>query len=278
MKELRNFGYETERKHYIIAEIGINHGGSIETAKELIDSAVRSGADAVKFQTYITEKRVAKDSPIFDILKKCELSFDDFAEIKNYCDAKNITFFSTPFDDESLDFLESVGCALYKVASFDLVNLSLLRKIAATGKPVIMSVGMSDIEEIKKACEILRTGTGSITLLHCISAYPTNEEDANLGAIYELIKEFPYTVIGQSDHTNGIKVPLYALAAGAQVLEKHYKLDDTMDCIDGVVSITEKQMKELVEESMKIEKIFGIGKVGLTAAQKDIVQYRRRTD
>ncbi|HJZ22997.1 MAG TPA: N-acetylneuraminate synthase family protein, partial [Candidatus Babeliales bacterium] len=235
---MKKYGFSTDNKVYVIAEIGLNHGGDINTAKRLIDSASRTGVDAVKFQTYLTEKRVPKNSPIFDILKKCELPFEAFKEIKDYTETYNIEFFSTPFDEESVDFLESINCALYKVASFDVVNYKLLSKIADTKKTIIMSVGMANLSEIEEAFKILNNKTKKLAILHCISAYPTKEEDANLSAVYTLKEKFD-CVIGQSDHTNGIIVPVYAVAAGAQVIEKHYKIDENMNCVDAPVSISE---------------------------------------
>ncbi len=273
MKTTADLGIESKSKTFIIAEIGINHGGDINTAKELIDSAVRAGADAVKFQTYLTEKRVAKDSPIFDLLKKCELPFEAFKELKEYADQKGVIFFSTPFDEESVDYLESINVSLYKVASFDIVNNVLLKKVAATGKPVIISVGMSTIEEIKNAVEVLKAHTSKIALLHCISAYPTNEEDANLAAVGSLIHHFPDCIIGQSDHTTDIAVPLYAAAAGAQILEKHYKISE--DCVDAAVSINEEQFSKMVAETRRLEKILGAGVPESTPAQEETKQYRR---
>lgn len=275
MKKIQTLGLQQTNKVFIIAEIGINHGGQINVAKQLVDSAVNAGVDAVKFQTYLTEKRVPKDSPIFNILKKCELPFDAFTELKSYCESKGVLFFSTPFDDESVDFLDSIGVAVYKLASFDVVNFKLLKKIAATAKPVILSVGMSSIEEIRKAVDILKQGTDKIGLLHCISAYPTLEDDANLGAVHSLIEYFPECVIGQSDHTNDIHVPLYAVAAGAQILEKHFKISEDMDCIDSPVSITEDQMTELVAQTRRIERILGDGIPHSTEVQKSTEQYRR---
>ena len=159
MKTIFEWGIKANGKVFTIAEIGINHGGDINIAKQLIDSAVKAGADAVKFQTYLTEKRVPKDSPIFTILKNCELPFEAFKELKEYSDKKGIIFFSTPFDEESVDYLESINIKLYKIASFDVVNNVLLKKIAATGKPVILSVGMSNIDEIKNAVKILKEST-----------------------------------------------------------------------------------------------------------------------
>ena len=274
MKNLKDFGFNTKNKTYVIAEIGINHGGDINLAKRMIDSVSRTGADAVKFQTYITEKRVAKDSPIFDILKKCELSFDAFEELQTYSKSLNIDFFSTPFDNESVDFLNSIGCDIYKIASFDIVNKVLLKKVASLEKPVIMSTGMSNAQEIGNAYDILKAKTDKIALLHCISSYPTLENDANLSVIYKLKESFD-CIIGHSDHTDDIKVPLLAVAAGAQIIEKHFRIDEKMDCIDAPVSITEKQLRNLVEGVRDIEKIFGDQFLGVTSAEKEIVPYRR---
>jgi len=277
IKNLKEYGFNTENRTYIIAEIGINHRGSVEVAKELIDSAVRAGVDAVKFQTYITEKRAPKgNEEIFKILKDLELPFEAFKELKEYANQHNVDFFSTPFDTESVEYLESIGTDLYKIASFDIVNHQLLRDIAKTGKPVILSVGMSNLDEIKEAYEILSTGTKNIAILHCISSYPTDEKDARLSNLYSLQKEFD-CIIGQSDHTNDIFVPLCAVSAGAQILEKHYKIDEKFDCIDAPVSITESQMKKLVEQTRRIERIFGNEEFGVRETEKGIVQFRRKS-
>ena len=275
MKSLKQISIPTKKQTFIIAEIGINHGGDIDLAKKLIDSAVRSGVDAVKFQTYLTEKRAKAGSPIFDILKQCELPFSAFKELKEYSEMKGVLFFSTPFDEESVDYLESIGVALYKIASFDVVNTPFLEKVAKTGKPIIMSVGMSSIQEITAALETLQKHNSKIALLHCISAYPTSEEDANIGAIHSLIVNFPDCVVGQSDHTNDIQVPLYAVAAGAQILEKHYKVSENMECIDAPVSISESQMAKMVTETRRLEKILGTGIPESTLVQKGTEQYRR---
>ena len=275
VKNLKEYGFNTDNKTYIIAEIGINHRGDIEVAKQLIDSAVKAGVDAVKFQTYITEQRAPKgNDEVFKILKNLELPFEAFKELKDYALKYNVDFFSTPFDKESVEYLESIGTDLYKIASFDIVNHKLLREVAKTGKPVILSVGMSNLNEIKEAYMILSEGTKNIAILHCISSYPTKEEEAKLSNIAKLQKEFD-CVIGQSDHTNDIFVPLCALSAGAQILEKHYKIDDDFDCIDAPVSITEVQMKKLVDETRRIEKIFGDEEFGLREAEQGTEVFRR---
>ena len=276
LKVLRNYGLLTDRKVYVVAELGLNHGGNIDKAMELIDSACRTGADAVKFQTYITEKRAAKDSPIFNILKECELPFKAFKELKEYSQSHNLEFISTPFDEESVDFLEDIGCRIYKVASFDVVNLKLLKKIAATKKTIMMATGMSSLKEIDAAFAILKEKTDKIALLHCISAYPTKEEDANLSVISALKEKFD-CLIGQSDHTPDISVSLYAVAVGAQIIEKHYKINKNIDCVDAPVSITEEQMKNMVSQIRRLENILGSGKLGLRESEKSCEIFRRPT-
>lgn len=277
IKTLQEYSFNTENNTYVIAEIGINHGGDIKTAFKLIDSAARTGCDAVKFQTYLTEKRAPKgNQTIFDILKKCELPFEAFGELKQYAQNKEIDFFSTPFDRESVDYLRSIDTDLYKVASFDVVNHALLRDVAATGKPVILSVGMAGLDEIQDAYKILKKGTENIAILHCISSYPLAEDQANLSAIHELREAFD-CIIGYSDHTPGIMVPLYAVAVGAQIIEKHYKVDEDMDCIDASVSISEDQMRDMVEKIRGLETMFGDGFLGVRRTEEPIVAFRRPT-
>ena len=278
MKNLKEYGFNTDNKTYVIAEIGINHGGDLDLAKRMIDSASKTGCDAVKFQTYLTEQRAPKgNQEVFDILKKCELPFTDFEKLKNHADSYGIDFFSTPFDRESIEYLESIGTEIYKIASFDVVNKSLLRDLSKTGKSIIMSVGMANFQEIMEAYEILITKVKGLAILHCVSAYPTNEDNANLMVINELLGKFPNCVIGQSDHTPGIKVPLYAVAAGAQIIEKHYKIEDDMDCVDAPVSISENMMKNLVSEIRSLENIMGDSKLQLTKPEEGSLIFRRPT-
>lgn len=277
MKKLNRYGFNTNNKTYVIAEIGINHGGELDMAKKLIDSASRTGCDAVKFQTYKTELRAPEGNQVvFDILKKCELPFSDFEVLKNHAKGYGLDFFSTPFDDESVDYLESINTDLYKIASFDVTNKVLLRKINLTGKPVIISVGMANLSEIEAAYNIFGDNN-NLTLLHCVSAYPTKEEETNLAAISLLKSKFQNSVIGYSDHTCGIKVPLYAVALGAQVIEKHYRIDNNMDCVDAPVSISEVQMAELVSQIRELEIILGEGDVNFLDAEKGSKIFRRFT-
>jgi len=275
MKDLKQYGFNTDNKVYVIAEIGINHGGDLNQAKRLIDSAAKTGVDAVKFQTYQTETRAPKSNKlIFDILKRCELPFEAFAELQEYARQYALDFFSTPFDRASVDYLQRIDCPLYKVASFDVTNHDLLRAVAEVQKPVVLSIGMANLHEVKQAYEVLKGKTDQITLLHCVSAYPTQEHDANLAAIPKLRSTFD-CVIGQSDHTNDITVPLFAVAAGAQVIEKHYKIDDDMDCIDAPVSITESQMTTLVREIRRVEGILGAGHIDMQAVEEGAQLFRR---
>lgn len=275
IKKLKQFGFNTDKRTYVIAEIGINHGGDLALAERLIASAARTGVDAVKFQTYLTEKRAPKgNQAIFDILKKCELPFEAFRSLKECAASHGVGFFSTPFDRESVEYLQAIDVDLFKVASFDVVNLNLLRDLAKTHKPIIMSVGMADRQEIDLAYQTLREGTKNLALLHCVSAYPIEEKQANLSAIYELQDAYD-CVVGYSDHTADISTSLYAAAAGAQIIEKHYRIDEAMDCIDAPVSITEKQTKKLVDELRRLEAIFGDGKLGVREAEKNTTAFRR---
>ena len=275
MKNLKSFGFNTKNSTYTIAEIGINHNGNFDLAKQLIQSASNAGADAVKFQTYITEKRVSKDSPIYEILKKCEFDFDIFSKLKSFAEKLNVDFFSTPFDIDSVDYLESIKVPLYKIASFDTVNKNFLKRISLVNKPIIISVGMTNLEEIKNAISILNKNNSRLAILHCISSYPTEEKNSNLKAIEILKNNFGSFIIGQSDHTNDIKVPIYAVCAGAQIIEKHFKIDEEMKCVDESVSITELQMRELVHGVREIEEILGNGFLGITNTEKEITQFRR---
>ena len=277
IKNLKDYGFNTKNRTYIIAEIGINHRGNLEVAKELIDSAVRAGVDAVKFQTYLTEQRITKENKeLFKTLKDLELPFEAFKELKEYTNQYNVDFFSTPFDTNSLEYLESIGTNIYKIASFDVNNHKLLKAIGKTGKLVVLSVGMSNLEEIKEAYEILSAGTNKVAILHCISSYPTDEKDAKLSNIYTLQNKFD-CIIGQSDHTSDIFVSLCAVSAGAQIIEKHFKVDENFDCIDALVSITENQMKKLVEETRRIEKIFGYEKFGVRKVEEGTQIFRRKS-
>ena len=176
------------KKRFLIAEAGINHNGNVKEALKLVDAAKKTNVDAIKFQTYITEKRTKKDSPIFKILKKCELNFNDFKIIKDYCDYKKIIFFSTPFDKESVWFLHSIKVKLFKIASFDISNYQLINEVIKTKKPTILSTGMASVKEINKVYNYFKKKKIETALLHCISSYPNKEETSYLSNIDYLKK------------------------------------------------------------------------------------------
>lgn len=275
---LNSFGLNTKNDTYIIAEIGINHGGDLKQAEKLIDSASRTGCDAVKFQTYKTSQRAPKNNKnIFEILKKCELKLDDFKHLKTYSENKNLDFFSTPFDKESSDYLIEIGVKILKISSFDLSNKLFLNDIQKKNITIILSTGMAELDEIKNAYEILSNETKNIILLHCVSSYPTLEKDSNLLNILELKNNFKKALIGQSDHTDDIKVPLYAVALGARVIEKHFMINKNDECVDAPVSIDENQMKTLVKEVRKLEEIKGKPTFGLTESQKSSIIFKRNS-
>jgi sialic acid synthase SpsE len=248
---------------YIIAEAGINHNGNVNIACDLVDVAKGNGANAIKFQTYKTEKRVGNISKkVTEILKKCELTFDDFIKIKNYCKLKKITFFSTPFDEESVDFLESIDVPFYKIASVDISNYQLIRKILKTKKPTIASTGMASFKEIKKVHKMFKSKAVELAILHCIASYPNDEKSSYLSNISFLQKKFKRP-IGISDHTNEIKIPIYGTVLGAKIIEKHIKLSQSHKCVDSQVSITGQQLRTLREEVDKIVSILNKPKFGV---------------
>ncbi len=263
------------KRIFLIAEAGINHNGCLKEAFKLVDAAKKNGADAIKFQTYITEKRVSKDSPIFKILKKCELSFKDFFLLKKYCDKKKIIFFSTPFDKESVNFLNSLKVKLFKVASFNISNYELINEIVKTKKPTIISTGMATLKEISKVYNIFKKKKVDLALLHCISSYPNIDEKSYLSNI-EFLKQKYDCEIGLSDHTNGIKVPIYSYLLGSKIIEKHFKINNKHKCVDSPVSITSTQLKELKNELKNIDKIIGVTQFGFRKEEKFAKQFKRK--
>lgn len=263
------------REHvFIIAEAGDNHNGDYELALRLVDKAVEAGADCVKFQTFLTEEIISKRAPKaeyqinntgseesqFDMVKKLELSFDDFRRIKKYCDDKRIMFLSTPYDKYSINFLNELDIALWKIPSAEINNVPYLRMIAKTKKPVILATGMSTMEEVRFAVDILKNnGTTDITLLQCNSEYPTPYKDVNLSAMYALKNEFN-CMVGYSDHTQGIEIPMAAVAMGAKVIEKHFTLNHNMIGPDHSASLEPDELKHMITGIRNIELAMGDGK------------------
>ena len=258
----------------IIAEAGVNHNGNVEIAKKMVLAAKKAGADYIKFQTFCPEKLVSKSAEKADyqkqntiaqesqleMLQQLALTQDDFFELKEYCKRKEIGFLSTPFDLDSLHFLDSLDMDFWKLPSGEITNLTYLLEIAKTGKPVVMSTGMCELEEIKEAVDYLRrAGTEKIILLHCNTEYPTPMEDVNLKAMQD-IKDSLGLPVGYSDHTQGIEVPIAAAAMGACVLEKHFTLDRTMSGPDHRASLEPKELQSMVAAVRNIEKAMGNGK------------------
>lgn len=261
-------------KHvYIIAEAGVNHNGDVNLAYKMIDAAKECGVDCIKFQTFKTENLVTKSAKKaayqventhnndsqFEMLKKLELSYDDFKNLKNYCDKSGIEFMSTPFDEDSVDLLESIGMKTYKISSGDITNKPLLEYVASKNKPVILSTGMCTMDEVHEAVKWIEDkGNKQITLLHCTSNYPTPYEDVNMNAMLTLDKEFTYPT-GYSDHTKGIIIPIMAVSMGATVIEKHFTLDKNMEGPDHKASLDVAELKEMVTSIRNIESAFGSG-------------------
>lgn len=275
-KEVKMFEYQYKiNSVFIIAEAGVNHNGDINLAKKLIDKAAEAGVDAVKFQTWKTELLVTKEAKQaayqisntkkeesqFEMLKRLELSYNEFSELKNYCDSKKILFLSTPDEIESANFLIELQ-DIFKIGSGELTNKPFLKHIGSLKKQIILSTGMGHLEEIEDALNVLiKAGTQKedITVLHANTQYPTPMEDVNLKAMLTIGKELGVK-IGYSDHTLGIEVPIAAVAMGAKVIEKHFTLDKTMKGPDHKASLDPIELTEMVKAIRNIELALGNSK------------------
>lgn len=257
----------------IIAEAGVNHNGDFELAKKMVDVAKEAGADYIKFQTFIPENLVSKSAEKaqyqkdttgetetqLQMLRKLTLSNENFIQLKEYCDSVGIGFISTPFDLESVEFLDSFGMDFWKIPSGEITNLPYLEAIAATGRKVVMSTGMCDMNEIKAAIEVLEEkGICDIELLHCNTQYPTPYEHVNLNAMKTIADETG-KIVGYSDHTQGIEVPIAAVAMGARVIEKHFTLDKNMEGPDHRASLNPIELKAMISAIRNIELAVGTG-------------------
>lgn len=260
---------------FIIAEAGVNHNGSLELAKKLIDAAADAGADAVKFQTFKADTLVSKtaqkaeyqkqttktDESQYDMIKKLELDETAHHQLIAYCKTKHILFLSTPFDHESIKLLNNLGMDIFKVPSGEITNLPYLSHIGSLGKEVILSTGMADLGEIEDALDVL-TSSGTpkenITILHATTEYPCPIEEVNLRAMQTIAEAFGIQT-GYSDHTNGIEVPIAAAAMGAAVIEKHFTLDRMMEGPDHQASLEPDELNDMVRAIRNIEKAMGDG-------------------
>ena len=263
------------KRTFIIAEAGVNHNGSLELAYQLIDAAKKSGADAVKFQTFKADSVVSKsaakaeyqkkttdaDESQYDMIKKLELSISNHHSLINYCKKQRIQFLSSPFDLESIHLLAEMGLNIFKIPSGEITNLPYLREIGKLKKEVILSTGMADINEISDAIKVItESGTAieNLTVLHCNTEYPTPFEDVNLNAMLTIKTAFNVKV-GYSDHTNGIEIPVAAVALGAEIIEKHFTLDKNMEGPDHKASLEPDELKRMVNAIRNIEKAMGNG-------------------
>ena len=279
----------------IIAEAGVNHNGSIEIAKQLVDKAVDAGVDIIKFQTFKAEKLVSKsakqadyqkknigstaDDSQLNMLKKLELSHEDHEALIQYCKQKGIRFFSTAFDMESIDYLHSLNLGLWKIPSGEITNYPYIKKIAQFHEPVILSTGMCGMEDISAAMNVLLENgvqRDQITILHCNTEYPTPFEDVNLLAMQQIKENFQVKV-GYSDHTQGLEVPIAAVALGACVVEKHFTLDRNMEGPDHQASLEPDELKAMVTAIRHIEKALGSDKKTVSESERKNIAIARKS-
>ncbi|MHB1420531.1 MAG: N-acetylneuraminate synthase [Bacillota bacterium] len=281
-----------EKGVFIIAEAGVNHNGSLDIAKLLVDTAIKAGADAVKFQTFIPEQVVAKgteralyqqanmpgrEESQFEMIKRLALSAEDFFELKVHCDRAGIMFLSTPFDYYSIDLLDKLEVPIIKIASGELTNLPLLKYVATKKRPLILSTGMASLGEIEEALETLhKSGMREITLLHCTSNYPAAFEEVNLKAMITLRQAFNLPV-GYSDHTRGIEVSIAAAALGACVIEKHFTLDRKMEGPDHMASLEPCELASMVQAVRNVKKALGDGFKQPGPSEREIMRVARRS-
>lgn len=277
---------------FIIAEAGVNHNGSLDTALKLVDAAVEAGADAVKFQTFKAEalatesaqqadyqtENTGKSQSQFELLKALELSTTDHFHILSHCKNLGIEFMSTPFDDDSIYFLHDLDMKRWKIPSGELLSIPYLRKIAEFNLPVILSTGMGSLDEVRLAVEtLLAAGLDrqKLTLLHANTAYPTPYEDVNLKAMHTLAETFQVPV-GLSDHSLGIEVPVAAVAMGAQVIEKHFTLDKNLPGPDHKASLEPTELTAMITSIRRVELAMGSGEKQASNSEKQNLQVVRK--
>lgn len=280
-----------KNKPFIIAEMSGNHNQSLDRALQIVDAAAEAGVDAVKLQTYTADTMtIDSDRPefiiddpkslwygrkLYDLYKEAHTPWEWHKDIFDRCRQKGIIGFSTPFDATAVDFLESLGNPIYKIASFEIVDIPLIKKAASTGKPLIMSTGMASVEEIQEAADAARgAGCKDITLLKCTSTYPASPENSNILTIPDMKNKFGCNV-GLSDHTVGTGVAVAAVALGATVIEKHFTLSRADGGVDSAFSMEPAEMKRLVEDCRNASLSLGSVKYGPTEAEKPSLKLRR---
>lgn len=276
---------------FIIAEAGVNHNGDIEVAKEMIEVAVQAGVDAIKFQTFKPDRLVIAEAPKADyqldtsdenesqleMLRHLELSFDEYRDLHEYCQERDILFLSTPFDEESVDFLDELGVPVFKTGSGEITNWPFLEYIASKQKPIILSTGMSYLSEVDQAVRMIsRKEKQQLVLLHCVSNYPADPADANLKAMRTMASAFQVPV-GYSDHTPGIAVALAATALGACVIEKHFTLSHDLPGPDHRASLEPDDLTALVNGIRTVESAIGHGRKEPVPSELEILKVARRS-
>jgi N,N'-diacetyllegionaminate synthase len=276
---------------FVTAEAGVNHNGNLDMAFQLVDVAVNARADAVKFQTFTADRIVTHDAPKaayqkettgrdetqLQMLKKLELSPEDHKRLQVYCDKRGIVFLSTPFDEKSADFLEELDIPAFKISSGEITNLPFLKHVAKKGRPLIVSTGMSSLEEVRSAVAVIqKTGNRDLILLHCVSAYPADPADANLRAMQSMAAALGVPV-GYSDHTLGIEVALAAVALGACVIEKHFTLDRTLPGPDHCASLEPYELIALLKGIRIVEAALGHGRKEPATSEADTAAVARKS-
>lgn len=279
------------KKVIFIAEIGLNHNGSFSQAYEMIMRAAEAGADAVKFQTFVPElmnspytKSLMErgdesftDSGVIDFLRQFTLKEEEYIKLRERAIASGVEFFSAPFDAPSVDLLERTGVRLYKIASSEVTNLRLLEKTGRTGRPVIMSTGMTSSDDIKTALNTLKkNGSGEICLLHCVSLYPMRSDEANLSRIVTLRENFGLHT-GMSDHSTGCETVTAAAVLGARIFEKHFKLGDDHDCPDAAVSLSPGAFREMTMRVNETISMLGSGDIDYSGREAATAEGARRS-
>jgi len=265
----------------VVAEIGVNHLGCLDRAKELVHAAHEAGADAIKLQTYISEERYDRDNnPKADkfirMLTDWELDREQETELWEYAKGLGAVVFTSPFDAASADFAAEMGSVAFKLAAFEIVNLDLVRAVAKHGKPVVFSRGMASLEEITKCVEILEEHGCECIILHCISSYPTPMPDSNIRMIHTLRERFDWP-IGHSDHTRGANVPPLAVAAGAVMIEKHFTTSPKRRESDHPFAITPYELREIIFRVRQVETLLGRGDISKIDAESYMWDFRRKS-
>ena len=275
-------------KVLVVAEIGVNHGGSLSEALKLIDAAADCGADAVKFQTFHADRLMVASHDRFahlgsggesayQMFRRLELRMEDHEKLKGQADKRGVIFLSTPFDEESVDFLDQLGVPAFKVASADVTHIPLLKRIGAKGKPVLLSTGMCYLNEIAEAVWVLKsTGAKELVLLHCVSEYPASPESLNLQAIRTLSDHFGL-LVGYSDHSQDILYSLMAACLGASLIEKHFTLDKNAPGPDHRSSMDREDLKSLIQNLRKVEVSLGDGRKRPARAEAENRTLSRRS-